>query len=77
MTPEERARPVVEKIHRLGYVDDAMEYSIAEAIRAAVEEEREACAALCDELFSRAPLCGDESSWAATDCAEAIRQRKT
>ena len=52
MTPEERAMSLVER-HLEFIADDAKEplvEDIAAAIRKAVKEEREACAALCDSL---------------------------
>ena len=58
MTPEERAKALIEaKFDEWDYFSDlsamtrdAIERDIAAANREAVEEEREACAALCDSL---------------------------
>ena len=48
--------------------------STRDAIRWAIQQEREACAKVCDELFRREP---PYTSYAegAQDCADAIRAR--
>lgn len=67
MSPEERARRCVDEIGTHGDFCQ-LEPFIVQAIQAAVEAEREACAAICDELAAKY---GQE----AEECAAAIRVR--
>ena len=49
MTPNERAFKLLKQWYRTPEDHDVQEAGIADAIRAAVEEEREACAKLAEE----------------------------
>jgi hypothetical protein len=70
MTPEERAAKLIADMKYGGYYD--LEDDIAEAIRAAVAEEREACAKLAEEMFTTS---GCDLAYAANEVAESIRAR--
>jgi len=75
MTPKERASAIAAAVWISTKEKHALEQDIAAAIRAAVEAEREACAALAD---SAALSWDDEGRGAACDdIAQAIRERGT
>jgi len=71
MTPEERAKIILRDLDGHATLAEARQF-VADAIRAAVEEEREACARLVEEMcgprFERCP--------AACEIWQAIRARK-
>lgn len=78
MTPEERARGVLSEFY--GDPDTGDPYLsslIADAIRAAVAEERERCAGICERVAwsnANTPILGPEQN--AIKCANVIRKKR-
>jgi hypothetical protein len=70
MTPEERARNITFPPGRGADFADALRVKIANAIRAAVEEERERCAQAADSYAQTMKLADRErmvAAWVARD----------
>lgn len=72
MTPEERAEKLVHEDAIWDHSTSEMEAMLAAAIRAAVAEEREACAKVAESLR---PPHWDQNNIRAKEIADAIRQR--
>ena len=70
MTGRDRARKVLEYPHQ-----DLLIYEIEQAIIAAIEEEREACAKIADEVHSNCSIACCERKYTADSIACQIRAR--
>lgn len=79
MTPEERASYIVHRYMTPILMPSefkAVEKWIADAIRQAIQEEREACANVCDERERSWKERGNGYANGCADCAQEIRERK-
>lgn len=78
MTPEEIAQRITSKwpnLHMECELTD-LEQDIQDAIRQAIQEEREACANVCDERERSWKERGNGYANGCADCAQEIRERK-
>ncbi len=82
MSPEERAKRAVEHLDYLGQSKVSVQLIIEGCIRAAVAEERVACARICADVGRNHGRCEgnpERYGWegAAEYCAERVRARRS
>lgn len=79
MTAEDRALDCAMRMFPAGYERDHAKAIVADAIRAAESEAREACAAICDRLAETSPdaLAAKNFSYCASSIRALLRPKDT